>query len=132
MNVHKRGYRIAVTEEELLMAHMAGFEQKGHYEPVEPTVIQVAQHARAKAALEELENNPYIEILGYDWDVSLKPLETKRWVADETTEEWLARWRAHRAADPNHKPQPSVFQEALSRLTADMLNVNTSPEEAAR
>lgn len=110
--IHKRGYRIAVTEEEMLAAHFSGFEQKGHYEPVTPTPEQVAQHARAKAALEELESNPYISH-GFDDDPQLLPLKTERWVADETTEEYLERWRKERAT---YTPPPSPFDNLAATM----------------
>lgn len=82
-----------VSEE--MLASSEGFRQLGHYETVTPTPEQIAQHARAQELVREIEENPYVYIGGYDdYEVSVEPLQTRRWVFDETNEEWLERWRA--------------------------------------
>lgn len=106
--IQKRGYRIPISEE--MQAYADGFPRKGHLEPVTPTPEQVAQHARAKAALEELEVNPYISLGRMEDEPTLEPLETERWVPDETTEEWLERYRAAKAAG---EPTPKTWQDDL-------------------
>ncbi|MDL5351179.1 hypothetical protein [Microbacterium sp. zg-YB36] len=115
--VQKRGYRVSVSEE--MLAMMSGFPRKGHYEPVTPTPEQVAQHARAKAVLEELEVNPYLYVGRMEEDITLEPLETERWVPDETTEEWLERYRAARAAgEPMESPFTSMANSLAQRVLA--------------
>ena len=91
MTIKKYGYRLPVNLEVLALADPGAPEQKGHYEPVTPTEEQIAQHARAKAALEEIEENPYIEWPRMDDDIEVRPLETERWVPDETHEEYMER-----------------------------------------
>lgn len=92
-----------------LMAYTSGFPQKGHRESVEPTEADRAQHDRAAAAVKEINENRYISITGYDYDIELLPLETERWVADETDEEYVARWV--NAGRP--RPLDDALQEAV-------------------
>ncbi len=84
--IEKRGFTLGFSWESLLGNH-----RKGHREPAPITEEDARLHAQARAALEVLENNPWIEWF-YD-DVSLKPLEKHVWVYDETEEEHHARIR---------------------------------------
>lgn len=69
----------------------SGFPQKGYWEEIPLTDEDRETYARAKAALEELETNPWV-MHGYEPD-GLWPLEPKKvFHAEETTEEWMARW----------------------------------------
>lgn len=112
MNVEKRGMKMWLSEEQEAVS--SGFRRKGHYETVTPTPEQIALHARAVEAVKEIEENPYVYIGGYDWDIDVKPLETKRWVFDETNEEWLARYEAAKAAgELPEKPHRTPFAQAI-------------------
>jgi len=97
------------------MAHTSGFERKGHYEPVEPTDEEVKAHARAAEAIRELNENPYIQISGYDYDIELRPLETRRWVPDETDEEFTARWVAAGRPRPLDDTLNAAIHDGLRR-----------------
>lgn len=105
MEIKKMGARYYISPEmfndiqigrEQWQARLSGFKRRGHTEPRILTDEQRAQLAEAHRLLEEFEDaahkNPY---LGYgadgDWYVD-EPSETV-FVPDETTEEWLARWR---------------------------------------
>ena len=116
--VQKRGFRFHVGEE--MQAHLDGFPRKGHLEPVTPTPEQIAQHARAKAALKELESNPYISLGRMEDEPTLEPLKTERWVADETTEEWLERYRAAKAAGEPMQNPISSWASTLARSLAEV------------
>lgn len=93
MNVEKRGFKMPISLEVYAAFESGAPKRKSHYEPVTPTEEQVAQHARARAALEELEGNPYI-MQGREDDPYLLDLETRCLVFDETHEEYLERLRA--------------------------------------
>lgn len=101
------------------LAHTSGFQRRGHFEPVKPTPEQVAEHKRATDLLRELNENQYLDISGYDYDITVRPLETERWVADETDAEFIARWKA--AGSPvtggllPHGVLAEVVQSALTR-----------------
>lgn len=87
--IEKRGYRFDMGKEWLLLN--SGFPQKGYWEEIPLTDEDRETYARAKAALEELETNPWV-MHGYEPD-ELWPLEPKRvFHAEETTEEWMSRW----------------------------------------
>lgn len=121
MKFNRNGVIIRVSEQEMAMRY--GFRQLGHMEPVTPTPEQVAQHARAEELLRELDKNPYVYIGGYDTDISVEPLTTERWVADETDDEWMTRWREHRAAHPDEEPPRSPFDNIM----ASMLEASLAP-----
>lgn len=90
--IEKRGYTFKVSEFETLI-WMANYPKKGRMEKIPLTDEDRAAHARAKAALEELEGNPWV-YHGYEPD-ELKPLEEQtRFIPEETDDEWLARWKA--------------------------------------
>lgn len=93
MNIEKRGFRMPFNLELEAMVTPGAPERKSHYEPVTPTEEQIAQHARAKAALEELEENPYIMWETREGGAYLRDLETRRLVFDEAHEEYMARVR---------------------------------------
>lgn len=96
MRVEKRGFVMRIPED--YFAQEAGFFQKGHTEEIPLTDDDIRAHARAKAAIEELESNPWIG-LGRDEDPWLTPLKPrKQFIPEETHEEYMARWRAHREA----------------------------------
>lgn len=93
MNVEKRGFRMPFNLELEATLIADAPRRKSHYDPVTPTEEQIAQHARAKAALEENEENPYI-MQGREDDPHLLDLTTERLVFDETHEEYMERLRA--------------------------------------
>lgn len=106
---------IRVSEQEMAMHYR--FRQLGHMEPVTPTPEQVAQHARAVELLREIDENPYIWLGSRDDDPYVEELTTERWVADETDEQWMARWREHRAAHPDEEPpQRSWIDQMAARM----------------
>lgn len=89
VRVEKRGFKMDFGKEWLLLR--SGFPQKGYWEEIPLSEEDIASHARAKAALEERENNPWV-MHGYEPD-DLWPLTPKRtFHAEETTDEWMARW----------------------------------------
>lgn len=88
--VTKHGVTFNISEE--LYALESGFHRKGHWENVTPTPEQKAAHRRAKQLIKDLKANPYIHFNGED-EIQVEQLETERWVADETTAEWLNRFR---------------------------------------
>lgn len=95
MSVRKYGHVMRFSEE--IVADHDGFHQRGHieYEPL--TEEDRAAHKRAQEALAELESNPWV-FRDYE-DYKIEPLEPRgKFVPEETTEEWLARWRAWRAS----------------------------------
>lgn len=91
MKFHKNAVAIRLSEE--MVAHLEGFQQRGRIETVPLTEEDAAAHQRAVQALAELESNPWAS-RDYDgWQI--EPLEPQaRFFPEETTEEWLARWRA--------------------------------------
>lgn len=91
-DIAKNSITLRVSED--MLAHTSGFEKRGHYETVEPTPEQIAEHARATELVRELNENQYLDISGYDYDITVRPLETERWVADETDAEFIGRWKA--------------------------------------
>lgn len=91
MKVEKRGYTFKVSEFETLV-HFADFPKLGRLEEIPLTDDDRKAHSRAKKALKELENNPWV-YHGYEPD-ELRPLEPgHRFIPAETDEEWLARWK---------------------------------------
>lgn len=87
--IEKRGFFADFGKEWRLLN--SGFPQKGYWEEIPLTDGDREAYARAEAALEELETNPWV-MHGYETD-GLWPLEPKRvFHAEETTEEWMARW----------------------------------------
>lgn len=87
--IEKRGFFADFGKEWLLLN--SGFPQKGYWEEIPLTDEDRETYARAKAALEELETNPWV-MHGHEPD-ELWPLTPKRvFHAEETTEEWMARW----------------------------------------
>lgn len=89
MSIKKFGFAFDFSKEFLLIN--SGFPQKGTWEELPLTEEDIAAHARAKAALEELESNPWI-YSGYEPD-ELRPLQPgHKFTPAETDEEWMARW----------------------------------------
>lgn len=93
MTIKKRGFRISIPLEVEAAFTPGAPRRKSHYEPVTPTEEQIAQHARAKLALEELEENPYVSWPRMDDEIRINELATERLVFDETHEEYMARVR---------------------------------------
>lgn len=92
MNIDKRGFMMPLGFE-ALMHQDPKRRRKGHVEKVELTAEDRAAHARARAALEELEHSAWV-YHGYEPD-ELKPLQPRNtWVYDETEEEFRARLAA--------------------------------------
>ena len=115
MSIQRNSVVIRVSEQEMAMHYR--FRQLGHMESVTPTPEQVAQHARAVELLRELDENPYVYVGGFDYDMSVEPLETERWVPDETEEQWMTRWREHRAAHPNEEPPDTLADQMWRTFT---------------
>lgn len=111
---YRNSVTVRISEQEMAMRY--GFRQLGHMEPVAPTLDQIHQHTRAVFLRAEIQTNPYLYIDGYDSDVSVLPLETERWVADETDEQWMARWREHRATHPDEEPPRSPFDNIMASM----------------
>lgn len=88
-NPEKQTATIHLTD--MHLAAVEGFERLGHYEEIIPDDDASAKHKRAQELLGELLANEYFE--WGDEDFWIKPIETQRWVFDETFEEWLQRWR---------------------------------------
>lgn len=111
---HPITYRVS----EEMAAVSLGFSRLGHYEPVEVTDEQKAAHARALELVEEVEDNPYVHLDGYDADLRVDDLVTERWVPDETDEEWLRRFREWRAANPDAQSKLPWPQSMLADVFA--------------
>lgn len=91
MKLHKNAVTMRLSEE--MIATIEGFEHRGRYETIPLTDEDRAAHKRAKDALAELDSNPWVS---RDYDgYMLEPLrERLDFIPEETTEEWIARWRA--------------------------------------
>lgn len=126
---YKQGAVHKVSEESVALMH--GFHQLGHLEPVTPSPEQVAQHARAVEIAAEVEANPYLFIDGHDGYLKVEPLVTERWVADETHEEWMERWRQHRAANPDERPAASPLEQMITAAMAKGV-LSFAPYESGR
>lgn len=109
--IYKNAVAVRISEDE--MAFRYRFARRGHIEQVTPAPEDIAKHQRAKELLAELEQNPYISLDGYDADLRVTELETQRWVPDETREQWLARFREWRAANPE-APEPDPWQSMVA------------------
>lgn len=86
------GATLYVSDEwELLMS---GFERKGYLVETPLTKEDRLARKRARAALKELERNPWVEA-DYEGGYSLRKLEPRReFIPEETPEEHMARWKA--------------------------------------
>lgn len=92
MTVEKRGMVFRLTDEMAL--YQSGFPQKGQSHEVPLTDEDIAAHARAKAALEELQENPWVHFYE-DEGYMLQELKPHyHFEATETVEEWKKRWIA--------------------------------------
>lgn len=71
----------------------SGFPQRGYWEEIRLTEEDRKAHKRAKKALKELETNPWVSWPRMEDDIRVDPLTPKKtFHAEETTEEWMARW----------------------------------------
>ncbi|MBT2484816.1 MULTISPECIES: hypothetical protein [unclassified Microbacterium] len=124
--IEKRGFRVPVSEEFTLM--LSGFERKGHWEETPLTNEDRELHARAVAAVEEVNSNPWVRLSGYDYDLDVAPLKPKRhFVPEETHEEHLARWIA--AGRPERSFARDAMQQRIAHTFASGI---ISPESAFR
>ena len=117
ISINKIASVMPISEEGL--AWESGFSRRGHTERVEPTPEQVNAHQRAVELIAEAEANPYVRISGYDVDFGVEPLETERWVHDETEEQWLQRFREWREANPDAKPEPSLLRRLMAPILSE-------------
>lgn len=94
--IEKRGFRVPVDLSETLALMHSGFPQKGHWEEVPLTDEDRAAHARAVAAVKEVESNRWVRLVGYyDYELDVRPLQPeRRFVPEETSDEHMARWVA--------------------------------------
>lgn len=83
------GLKVWLTEEQVAMHD--GFMRRGRMEDIPITAKDREQYERAKQVMYELEENPFITI--YEGDIVLEPLQKRKWVPEETVEEWLERYR---------------------------------------
>jgi hypothetical protein len=92
MKIVKRGFAMKLPLEVLMGMEPGAPQRKGRYETVPLTGEDRAAHARAVAALEELDSNPWIM---HGWEgpelMSLEPRE--RFIPEETHEEHMERVR---------------------------------------
>lgn len=91
--IRKKGATFHISWERLgtYGPQWANFPRKGHVVEIPLTDEDRAAHARAKAAFEELESNPWV-MHGYE-PHELRELEPRtKFVPEETEEEWLERW----------------------------------------
>lgn len=112
MKIEKRGITIQLSE--ALMLATSGFPQKGHWEETPLTEEDRAAHARAVAAVNEVESNRWVRLEGYDYELDVRPLQPeRRFVPEETGDEHMARWVAA------GRPVRNLFEEAMAaRMTA--------------
>lgn len=119
--IKKIGYTMPISELSLLLA--SGFPQRGYWETVPLTDEDRAAHARAVAARDEIESNPWVELSGYEYDFHVRPLEPKRrFIATETSEEWLERWTAA------GKPVTFANDALRTRLSARIMASLVTPD----
>lgn len=89
----KFGFTMRVTDEEIALSE--GSAPQGHYETVEWDFGVAEKVREARDLIARVEAHPYI-----DYDIEgqllLSPPPRKRWVQDETDEEWLKRWKETR------------------------------------
>ena len=99
-----------MVSEECVALYWDSFPRKGHVEYDEITEGDKAQWAMEEAALAVLENSRWVDF--YEFDYAMRPLERKRWVPDETVEEYLIRYRAAKAAGWK---RPDLFADIMQR-----------------
>lgn len=93
MSVSKRAYNMDISQE--FLAELMGFQREGYLEETPLTDEDVRAHARAKAAIEEIEENPWVEWVD-EWPV-LRPLEPKQtFIPTESHEAYMKRFQEWR------------------------------------
>ena len=103
MGERKVSANFVMSEE--MWALVNGFKRKGHIEHDEITLEDRTQHEATRLALEVIRDSPWVDL--YEFDYTLKPLERKRWVAEETPEEYVARYREAKAN--GWQPDVSIY-----------------------
>lgn len=100
--IEKRGFKFDMGEDFFLVN--SGFPMKGHTVEIPLTEEDREAHARAKAAIDEVNSNDWVALDGYDYELYLRTLEPRtEFVPEETLEEWKARWIA--AGRPDYNAQ---------------------------
>ncbi|WP_217182682.1 hypothetical protein [Streptomyces sp. AC495_CC817] len=94
MKIEKRGFKTNLGLEMYAAITPGAPERRSHAIPVTPTEQQVAEHARAKLALEELESNSFVSWPRMDDEITIMDLPTEKVVFDETHEEFAKRLQA--------------------------------------
>ena len=92
-----------ISEE--VWASSQGFVRKGHIEYDEITPRDRAQWEATRLALDTLRDSEWVDLCELDY--ALKPLERKRWVSEETPEEYVARYREAKAN--GWRPDASIY-----------------------
>ncbi|MDQ0726828.1 hypothetical protein [Microbacterium sp. W4I20] len=124
-DLNRNGFTFRVSEEMMLMN--SWFPRKGHVEEIPLTDEDRDAHARAVLAHEECISNPWINLSGYDYEFDVLPLDPrKEFVAEETSEEHMARWIA--AGRPMRNPLRDMLDAQMSAL-ATALDVKGLPDE---
>lgn len=109
----KGGITFTLTDEMAL--YQSGFPQKGVRPEVPLTDGDIAAHARAKAALEELQENPWVHFYEDEGYVlaDLKP--HYHFETTETVEEWKERWIAEGRPMPLQDAMLDMFNPDFSK-----------------
>lgn len=114
MTVEKRGMVFHMSDEMAL--YYSGFPQKGNSYEVPLTDDDIAAHARAKAALEELKNNPWVYWSSMDEGYVLEDLKPHyHFESTETVEEWKERWIAEGRPMPLQDAMRDMFNPDFSK-----------------
>lgn len=116
--VTKRAYTTFISEE--FLAAVSGFPQKGTFEEIPLTPEDHAAHARAKAALEEIDTNPWV-FHDYEGPVLRELRPETRFHPEETVDEWIARWRA--AGSPTVSVSTALMQSLMEKATEGMESI---------
>lgn len=86
----KIAYTMRISDEEIAMAE--GFDQKGHFEPIEWPAGTDEQLQEARALLRAVQAHPFITQTS-EGDYYVQEPARDKWVPEETDGEWLRRWR---------------------------------------
>lgn len=114
----KKGITFTLTDEMAL--YQSGFPQKSTRTEIPLTDEDIAAHARAKAALEELENNPWVYWSAMDENYVLEDLKPRyHFEPDETDEEWKERWIAEGRPMPIQSATRDLFNLSIYHTGTD-------------